>query len=340
MRKLLLPLSIIYGLITVIRNFLYDIKLLHSQQFKTPLICVGNITVGGTGKTPFIEYLIKTLSNHRPSMVSRGYMRRTKGLVVADKDSTAAQIGDEPMQIHAKHSQLHIAVDSDRKNAIEYLQTHTATDVILMDDGFQHRNVTAGLNILIMDYARPMWRDMPFPAGNLRELACARKRAQIWIVNKCPATIDTQECATIEQRLKPNNNQHLFFSAIDYGNIVAFDNETAELSSSATILAIAGIGRPQPFFDELKRRYQSVETMTFADHHNYTQNDIDDISARFANLAGTEKAIITTEKDAMRLMQIASFTKKTFYLPIELKILFDKESELKQIITDYVETNR
>ena len=340
MRRILLwPLSLIYLAVTLVRNWLYDCGLIRVRRFGRPGICVGNITVGGTGKTPFIDFVASLLHDHRPALVSRGYRRKSKGLQVASASSTAADIGDEPMQMHLRHPSMPVAVSADRAEAIDYLLANTDAGVVLMDDGFQHRRVAAGLNVLVMDYARPMWRDMVFPAGNLREGIGGRNRASVWIVNKCPAAMTDEERRSIARRLKPRDGERLFFSAVEYGDLVPMDAGSASVRPQS-VLAVAGIGRPQPFFDEVRRRFAHVETLAFADHHNYTGRDIALIGQRLGSLPAGPAALVVTEKDAMRLRGVHDFDGKSFYLPIRLKILFGEERELEQIITDYVTENK
>ncbi len=336
LRLLLLPFTAIYALVMLIRNKLYDCGLLRSTSFAKPVICVGNITVGGTGKTPLIEYLASILSDYRPSLVSRGYRRKTKGLVVAKPESSVCEIGDEPSQIHRKFPEMPIAVCADRCLAINTLLANANTGVVLMDDGFQHRSVKAGLNIVVCDYARPMWRDWTFPAGNLREPFSGRRRAQIFVVNKCPRNLSADERRSIFEHLKPRENQAVFFTSIKYGELRnAWTHELCAAPDSC--VAIAGIGRPEPFFQELKNRIQTIETLRFADHHPFSLDDVEMIRAKVKSL-GCNAVIVTTEKDATRLPQIDGV--EILYLPIELEVLFGECNIFNQKIIDYVSKNQ
>lgn len=330
----LLPFSAIFYAVTSLRNALYDCGILHSRSFAKPVICVGNITVGGTGKTPMIEYLVRNLLNFKPSLVSRGYRRKTKGFVFANPNSSADEIGDEPHQLLEKFPSMPIAVDTDRINAIEFLLQNTDTQVVLMDDGFQHRSVKAGLNIVVADYARPMWNDHVFPAGRLRESMRGLQRADIVVVNKCPENLSVTEKDEITLRLNLNENQRLFFSAIRYSEPqLIIGNQSI---TNDKIVAVAGIGRPQPFFDEVERRYGEIRKIAFADHHDFSPSDIEKIKNELAQL-GSDSVVITTEKDAQRFGN-HDFT--IYALPISLKILFDEQEKFNKTIIDYVTENQ
>ena len=332
LRLLLLPFTLIYAAIMMVRNRLYDWHLLRSVSFSKPVICVGNITVGGTGKTPFIEHLISILQPYQPSVVSRGYRRKTHGLVVATSQSTAIEIGDEPCQMHHKHPQVPIAVCEDRALAIAHLATHTSTNVVLMDDGFQHRSVRAGLYILITDYARPMWSDFTFPAGNMREPWQGRHRANIIVVNKCRPDLSLAERDKIKAKLSTNSD--VFFSTIEYGSLTTFDGKTTTLPSTTKILAVAGIGRPEPFFSEIERHFADVKRISFADHHRFAASEIEQISQ---TCQSENRVLITTEKDAMRLREyVEQLTINVVYLPIQLRILFGEAEKLNTKILQYV----
>lgn len=329
-RLILLPLTLIYVLIMIVRNILYDKGFLHQSSFSRPVICVGNITVGGTGKTPFIEFILRILGRHRPAIVSRGYHRQTRGLVVANSHSTVSSIGDEPSQIHRKHPDIPLAVCEDRSYAIRYLIQHTDSQVILMDDGYQHRETKASSYILIADYARPMWHDFTFPAGNMREPFCGARRASLIVVNKCPDNLSVAERQSIIRQFSSVSKAPVFFTAISYGDIIDSNGNVVSDFCCSSALALAGIGRPQPFFDEVARRVADVHTFSFPDHHNFTVADIDDI--RLATDKG-KRTIITTEKDATRL---ASSGLEFCYIPIQLKVLFNEEPLLETAILSMI----
>lgn len=335
MRLLLLPLTLIYGAIMLLRNKLYDCGILAHKEFSRPVICVGNITVGGTGKTPFIEYLLRLLSDRRLAIVSRGYRRSTKGLVVATESSTVADIGDEPCQMHEKYPLVPMVVDEDRAEAIQYAIDHLDAGVVLMDDGYQHRKAKAGMYVLMTDYARPMWSDWTFPAGNMREpWKAGRKRAALVVVNKCPANLSVAERDAIRQRL--NVQVPVFFTAIDYGQPHTLKGDAVDISFSK-VIALAGIGRPDPFFEEVERRSSSVVRKAFPDHYQFSEDDVRQLLAESRQTGAT---IVTTEKDAKRLQKfmsiVSSDVENIIYLPIELRVLFDEAQMLNTKILQYV----
>ncbi len=331
MRRLLAPFALIYWAVTRLRLWMFDCGILASRTFSVPVICVGNITVGGTGKTPLIEHLIALLENDKKvGVVSRGYRRKSKGQVIASSSSTAADIGDEPRQMLSKFPNSLMVVDADRAAAIDKTIALGA-NVVLMDDGMQHRSVRPTTTICVCDYARPMYSDLPLPAGNLREPWCARLRADIIIVNKCPLSLSSDEAKNIEQKLNLSAGQSLFFSAIAYGNLSLLDkeNDPDSLTPDVPILAIAGIGRPEPFFQEVERRFNYVKRMAFDDHHPFSAAD----EARIAdalNALGRDSIIICTEKDSVRLPSFSGHA--SFSLPIKTQFLFDKEPIFNQII--------
>lgn len=335
LRRILLPLTVIYAIVMIVRNKLYDWNVLSSVKFGKPVICVGNITVGGTGKTPFIEHLINLLHAEKPSVVSRGYRRKTKGLVVASASSTVAEIGDEPFQIHAKHTGTPLVVDADRNEAIQYIINNTQSGVVLMDDGFQHRSTQAGCNILITDYARPMWCDFTFPAGNLREPWIGRHRAQMIVVNKCPHNLTSDEQKQIVQKL--NVSVPIFFTTIVYDNFLTISGKMINNSEIEKAMAVAGIGRPEPFFAEVEQRIADVKRLVFADHHQFTKDEVEKI----VNECKAEgRRLITTEKDATRLREFVDNstieTDFVVYLPIRLEVLFNEADKLNTKILQYV----
>ncbi len=326
-RWLLFPLSIIYGLIVSFRNKLFDYNILHSQEFALPVISVGNITVGGTGKTPHIEYLIRLLKKPSKSskllegsrlgskhtgvaILSRGYKRKTKGFVLATEKSTVDEIGDEPKQIKQKFPDIHLAVSNSRVEGINKLLSKSSDDsirAILLDDAFQHRYVKPGLSILLIDYNRPLSSDYMLPYGELREKPSEKKRADIIIITKSPENISTAERKIIFRDLKILPYQSLYFTSLKYGTpIPVWGSHRMTPSHPMTnkILLITGIAQP----DALKKYLQSqqggtnnVEHLKFPDHHIYSKKDIKNIIQKFNNIANKNKIIITTEKDAIRL---------------------------------------
>nr|WP_321453711.1 tetraacyldisaccharide 4'-kinase [uncultured Carboxylicivirga sp.] len=335
-RKVLYPFSLLYGAVTTVRNKLFDWNILPSEKYDIPIISVGNITVGGTGKTPFTEYLIRLLSNkYQLSLLSRGYKRKTKGALLAMAKSDAADIGDEPYQIKKKFSFIDVVVAEKRVEGMQLIKTATKADVVLMDDAYQHRYVTPGLSVLVIDYNRPLWNDMPFPAGNLRETKAGQKRADVILVNKCPLTMSDEERKKWIKKLKLVSGQQVFFSAITYGAIVDNKGKDVELMNQK-VLALAGIARPEPFFSYLKSKFRVTKELIYPDHHAFDENDIENIKKELQSL-GKDGIIISTEKDCTRLYGIdEEIDKHLVYVPIELKILFDEEKLLELIIRNYV----
>lgn len=345
MRKLLLPLSWVYSGITFLRNYLYDKGLIHSVAFDVPVVCVGNITVGGTGKTPCIEYLIRLLmQDGSPGLVSRGYRRKTKGLVMANDSSDALTIGDEPFQIKRRFPQLPVVVSGDRAKGISHLLNHSTADVVLMDDGFQHRPVRAGLYIMMVDYNRPLWDDHPFPAGFLREGASGRYRAHVVVVNKCPDRVAVEEREFITRKLALHPHQSLFFTRIRYGELVPFLHSQPFPVCAETIIAVSGIANPDPFHSYLYNLGGKIVTLPFGDHHHFGDGDLKAIEKCFLEVDGHNKVVVMTEKDASRLndsmLRGFTFPSQLFYLPIELEFLFDGKSKFDQLIKHYVGKNQ
>lgn len=333
-RKILFPFAILYGLITSIRNFLFDKGMLKSYSFNVPVIAVGNLSVGGTGKTPQIEYLIRLLSpNYKVATLSRGYKRQSKGFVLADSTSNAAILGDEPFQFYTKFPNIQVAVDADRKNGIEQLLSQSnKPDLILLDDAFQHRKVKVGFYILLTSYGDLFCDDFMLPTGNLRESRSGSKRANVVVVTKCPATLSLEEQYEIKKKLQLDSNQELYFSYIDYDDSVHSVDKILKVSEIKNVdkLLLAGIAKPEPFFGYLQD--ENVECLTYPDHHHFSEKELLEIKNKSKN-----KIIITTEKDFVRLK--GSIPKEQlFYLPIRSSFLSDGENFDKSI-TNYVGTS-
>ncbi|WP_462318927.1 tetraacyldisaccharide 4'-kinase [Marinilabilia sp.] len=346
-RLLLLPFSWLFCLIARTRNYLYNTGVFKSNTYSIPVISVGNITVGGTGKTPLTELLIKTLSpQFKCALLSRGYGRKTKGPVLASEKSTPSSIGDEPKQMHLKYPDLTVMVAEKRILGIQQLlNLSTPPDIILMDDAYQHRPVTPGFSILVTDYYRPMHQDFCLPAGNLREPLSGRKRANIIIVNKCPKDLSEKERETIIKSLKPYPHQQVFFSCINYQPPRKLFNGKAPSSKSDfskhPILAMAGIGNPAPFFREAQKHGSQLKTLTFPDHHDFSSADVKKMILKI-NEAGPEAIMLTTEKDAVRLQHKGlptELSEKIWYIPIELKILFNQQDTFIKTVEHYVRKN-
>ena len=330
-RKILFPFAILYGFITSIRNFLFDKGILKSYAFDIPVIVVGNLSVGGTGKTPQIEYLIRLFSpKYKVATLSRGYKRQSEGFVLADSSPNAAILGDEPFQFFTKFKDIQVAVDANRKNGIEQLLSQTnKPDVILLDDAFQHRKVKAGFYILLTSYGDLYSDDFMLPTGNLRESRSGAKRANVIIVTKCPSTLSLDEQNKIKNQLQLDSNQELYFSYIDYDDSVYSEDKSMKVSEIKNMdkLLLAGIAKPEPFFNHLQSKNDDI--LVFPDHHHFTENELLEIKNKSQN-----KIIITTEKDYVRLKGKLS-NQQLFYLPIRSSFLSGSEN-FDRSITDYV----
>jgi len=331
LRYLLFPFSILYGWITSIRNFLYDNGILKSYSFDVPVIAVGNLSVGGTGKTPQIEYLIRLLSpNYKIATLSRGYKRKSKGFVLADATSNADVLGDEPFQMHQKFPTIQVAVDAHRKNGIErLLSLPIQPEVILLDDAFQHRKVKAGFYILLSAYDDLFCTDLLLPTGTLRESSNGAKRADVIIITKCPK--DLSEIAQQNVKKSLGLEMPIYFSCIDYDDKVYTQNDSKSVVEISTLdkLLLAGIAKPEPFFAYLQA--EKNEKMVYPDHHHFTENDIKQIKNK-----ANKKLIITTEKDYVRLKD--QDLDSLYYLPIKSKFLSNGDNFDKTIL-NYVGTS-
>lgn len=333
-----------YHWITWLRNRAFDKSLIKNEQFDLPVICIGNITVGGTGKTPHTEHLIKLLKDrYNTAVLSRGYGRKSKGYILADNFTTMEMIGDEPFQMANKFANITVAVDEKRVNGINNLiNREHAPQVILLDDAYQHRYVKAGLYILLIDYNRPIWKDCVLPIGRLREAASGIERADIIIITKCPNEITLKEKEEYINKCTTKNNTNIFFTTMQYGSPYSlFEKDKLQhLTPGVEILLVTGIARPQPLKKRLEEEGAIVTLMQYADHHNFKESEITDITNKFCNIKGKDKLIITTEKDATRLQcnkAIPDEIKKYIYvMPIEVAFIDNKENMFNQIILDYV----
>ncbi|KAF0130736.1 MAG: Tetraacyldisaccharide 4'-kinase [Bacteroidetes bacterium] len=347
MRVFLLPFAWLYHLILIVRHAMFDSGLKSSQSFDLPVICVGNIRLGGTGKTPHIEYLVRLLQKkHKIAILSRGYGRLTKGFIEADSSKTADLIGDEPMQYVTKFPDVTVAVDEKRVEGIKKLQQKTTPpEIILLDDAFQHRNVKAGLNIVLTDYHNLYSDDLLFPSGMLRDTKSSVKRADAVIVTKTPAVFSPFIEQNLRDKLKLSPSQSLFFSYIYYGNMkpIVESTEACIPKSITTILLVTGIANSYPLKEYLNTRCIDLIEIKYGDHHRYTEKDLNLINSSFQNIIGKNKLIITTEKDAMRFKDSPYFriieSLPLFYVPI--KVAFHKSSgeSFDAYIEKYVRKN-
>lgn len=348
---ILFPLSLLYGLIVYIRNRFYDYDILTSRQFKIPLISVGNITVGGTGKTPHIEYLVDLLkSDFNVATLSRGYKRKTKGFVRASQSSTVQEIGDEPRQIKQKFPDIVVAVDANRTNGItQLMNSDKDIDVVLLDDAYQHRKVIPNLSILLIDYSRPIEKDYILPFGDLREHAAEKRRAHIIIVTKSPKDLQPIERRMIYNEIKPFPYQHVFFTTFAYGGLKPVFNGVENINHSdlqnSDILLVTGIANPKPLEKYIKEKIsKKIIVLEYSDHYNFKESDFKRIEQKFSSIDSNNKIIITTEKDAMRLQKFSNIANNLkdsfFYIPIQVKFLNNRTDNFNQQIIEYVRKNK
>lgn len=328
LRKIAFPISLAYAVVVGLRNYLYDMGFLKSKAYRTPVICVGNLTVGGTGKTPMIEYLISILKrNHRIAVLSRGYRRKSKGFVLADPHSNAEAMGDEPYQIHVKFPEISVAVDADRQKGIEILEKDMRPDVILLDDAFQHRKVNPGFSILLTAYGKLYTSDWYLPTGNLRDGARQAKRAQLIVVTKCPPKLSRNDRKKIREALKPKADQKVLFSCLSYGVATKDNGEAHPLDyfRDRSLTLVTGIADPAPLIDYLRQAGLNFEHARFKDHHYFTKNELE--------ILRSKPLVITTEKDYVRLK---GKIEGLFYIPIEHSFLGDDGQVLEQLVGDFM----
>jgi tetraacyldisaccharide 4'-kinase len=349
---LLFPASLIYGLITGIRNFLYNTEILKSESFAVPVICVGNITVGGTGKTPHTEYIADLLRQSlNVAVLSRGYKRTTKGFIIASPSSKPVDVGDEPLQISRKYPDIVVAVDADRVRGIKtILEKAPDTGVVILDDGFQHRKVKPGLSILLTDYNRPIFEDYMLPYGNLREWRSNSFRADIIVVTKCPRNLNRFEKRLIAKQVGKAPFQKLFFTSISYKAPLPLFTTNTETSvtfdlgkcSECGVLLVTGIANPAPFREYMQKFFCEIDEINFPDHHDFDEKDIDRIAAQFNSLKATSKFIMTTEKDAIRLLDHEidpRLRKLIYYVPVGIFFTDGDSGDFDKIITEYAGKN-
>lgn len=346
----LLPLSWIYGMGVSLRNWCFNIGLFRQHSFSTPVISVGNLTVGGCGKTPHVEYLISILQEkHKVAVLSRGYKRKSKGFILADKDTTMPMIGDEPYQMKQKFPNVHIAVDADRVKGINRLindEETKDTDVVLLDDAYQHRYVKPGVNILLVDYHRLIIYDKLLPAGRLRESKDGKERADLVIVTKCPQELRPMDYRVLTKAMALRPYQKLYFTGIAYDELRSFeDGNSRPLSSimpDEQILLITGIASPEQIIQDLSAYSTNITALSYPDHHQFQSSDIKKINKTFAEMKGPKFAVIT-EKDATRLSHIDGLSdevkKKLFVLPIHIEFKLDQQANFDEYIRSYVVKN-
>ncbi|MBF1054811.1 MAG: tetraacyldisaccharide 4'-kinase [Prevotellaceae bacterium] len=342
----LLPLSWLYGLAVSLRNELFALGILKERSFSIPVISVGNITVGGSGKTPHVEYLIRLLQDYiKVGVLSRGYKRKSHGYVLADDNSTMRDLGDEPYQIKQKFHDIYVAVDKNRCNGITRLTHDKATSnvgVILLDDAFQHRYVKPGLNILLVDYHRLIIYDRLLPAGRLREPLNGKQRADIVIITKCPRDLKPMEFRILTKAMDLFPYQQLFFTTIDYGTPQALFSDKTTSLNKYNVLLVTGIASPEQMENDMKHKCRSLTSLAFEDHHLFNTKDEQRINNAFERLP-SPKIIVTTEKDSTRLVNLNGLTTEVrdaiFVLPIKVKFMLNQGELFNNKIISYVRKN-
>ena len=348
----LLPLSWLYGIGVKFRNFLFDVGVLKSHAYTVPIISVGNITVGGTGKTPHVEYLIRLLKDElNIAVVSRGYKRKSSGFVLANAETPMKMIGDEPYQMKQKFPGITVAVDGNRNRAIQQLTSGNSgnkeIDVILLDDAFQHRYVKPGINILLVDYHRLIIYDKLMPAGRLREQMKGKNRADIVIVTKCPKELKPMEYRVITKAMGLFPYQHLYFTTLEYEPLYPVFPKvgctaTPSQLSDQNVLLLTGIASPRQLTEDLSPKVKSLTALTFPDHHQFRHKDIRRLNETFKAMP-SPKCIVTTEKDATRLTTAEGLSdevkRNLFALPVRINFMSDQEESFNQNIIGYITKN-
>ncbi len=333
-RLLLYPLSLVYNLITAIRNLLFNLKIKKIHYSGTPIICIGNLSAGGTGKTPHTEFCIRLLSpDNKITVLSRGYNRLTSGYILAHEKSNANEIGDEPFQFYNKFSEIKVAVDEKRVRGIRNIIQHHQPDVIILDDAYQHRYVKPHFSILLTDYNELFTEDFVLPAGNLRENRFNAKRADLVIVTKCPHKLDRLKKKEIREDIQSYTKAKVLFSSIIYCPLKTLNGECVPeefgLNKLDHIVAVTGIAKSTGFIKALHKYGKTIRQHKFADHYRYSESDIDDIISNFNRIETKSKAIFTTEKDAMRLLEFKDKLQNipVYYWPIEID-MNDKDKNI------------
>lgn len=340
-RKALFPFSIAYDAITRTKNFLYNSKVLKSAVFEIPVIVIGNLSTGGTGKTPHTEYIANLAKKvNKTAVLSRGYGRKTKGYLLANSNSTSAEIGDEPLQISSNISDIDVAVCEDRATGIHKLMESRGTKIVVLDDAFQHRKITGSLYILLTTFSHPFYQDLVLPAGNLRETKQNKNRADIIVVSKCPSHLSSTEKEEILKNISPTPHQQVFFTQIEYATPKCLTGNL-DFSNFSKVLLVTGIVQSQPLVNHLRSLGKEVHEKKYSDHFNYQKSDINDI-IKYIKKLGKKCAIVTTSKDAVKLHPLFLKMKTTvsvFEIPIQVSFLFDEENQFNKLISSHVKRN-
>jgi tetraacyldisaccharide 4'-kinase len=341
-RLLLLPIAVVYGVVIWIRNKLFDRNIIKSTSFNLPLICIGNVSVGGTGKSPMTEYLLDLLQDrYHVATLSRGYRRKTRGYALAGPHTTALDIGDEPMQFHLKYPQIAVAVGEERIVAIpQLLQDRPETQVIILDDAFQHRYIKAGLNMLLTDYNNLYTRDFYLPTGDLRDSRGSASRAQLIVVTKCPEDLDEASRQKVIKEINPLPHQQVFFASLSYGTPYHIISNTAHpLHKDMEVLLACGIANPKPLKAYIEQQTATYEVMAYKDHHIFTIDDLNALIRRFDAMPEGRKILLTTEKDGVRLLKFRNELENLplYVLPVRHRFLFNQTEAFNHAILNFIE---
>jgi tetraacyldisaccharide 4'-kinase len=344
---LLYPFAVIYGLITDFRNVLYDRKILKSTEFDCPVISVGNLAVGGTGKTPHTEYIASLLrKNFKVATLSRGYKRETRDFRIATPQSRVREIGDEPMQIYRKFPDVLVAVDTSRVDGVStILEDHPEIEVVILDDAFQHRSLTPGFSIMLTDYSRLFYKDQMLPYGNLREYKTNKRRADVILITKSPGRLSPIERRIIVKDIDKSAYQNIYFTSFRYNPPVPVFEDQPPFNEykGCGIILITGIANPSPLLEYLEKDYKEIIHMSFSDHHKFTEKDLIDISSAYGKLKAETRYLFTTEKDAVRLREFTNIAEPVrsalYYIPVGIYFLNEDQNEFDNLIIDYVRKN-
>jgi tetraacyldisaccharide 4'-kinase len=343
LRVLAFPFSLLYGVAVLIRNKLFDYKIIPSHSFSIPVICIGNISTGGTGKSPMVDFLVKCISQkYKPGIISRGYKRSTKGYLLATDESTPFDLGDEPYMLYKKNAPIAMAVGEDRVQAItQLLIDKQETNVVIMDDGYQHRKVTPSFSILLTDYQHLFYNDFFLPTGNLRDIKSRALQADTVVVTKCPELIQEHEKNQIIRKMKLSQSTAVFFTTIQHDQLYHLVKKTFfVLDATQEILLVTGIANTKSIEQMLTQNGNPLTKLSYPDHHQYSDADISHIIKTFDRIKLKNKIILTTEKDAVRLEKFKlQFSELPIYvLPMKIKFLFDGERQFSETILNHIDT--
>lgn len=341
LKFLLYPFAVLYHLATSVRNYLFDIGYKRSFEFDANVIGIGNLTVGGTGKTPMVEYLIRLLDDKKVATLSRGYGRTTTGFRVADDADTALTIGDEPLQLYKKFSPIAVTVGEERAMAIPEIIARLNPDVILMDDAYQHRYVKPSISLLLSDFTRPFYKDYVMPMGRLRESRRGAARADAIIVTKCPGGLSETDRKAIAREIGKYGKAPVFFSTLSYDAPIAVNEQ--HKSAGTDVILFSGLGNNKPLTQYVSAQFTLKDTISFPDHHRYTVKDMDKIEARFRQIPGTDKSIMTTEKDFVKLLDEPVYSRvrhwPLFYIPVAITFL-EEGGQFDRMVKGAIEEHR